>query len=81
MSALAGEHERAAGGWQAEWPAVSEAFRLAAGTVARTQRALSGLRVDGERMRANLGADLDPANVGAAEALIDAALAVYRSSA
>jgi 3-carboxy-cis,cis-muconate cycloisomerase len=78
MSALPGEHERAAGGWQAEWPAVSEAFRLAAGTVARTQQALSGMRVDAERMRANLGPDLDPSNVGAAGALIDAALAAYR---
>src|SRR5207237_4306801 len=48
------EHERAAGAWQAEWPALSEAFRLAGGAVGRTRLALTDLRVDARRMRANL---------------------------
>lgn len=48
------EHERAAGGWQAEWPtvaAVVEATGLAAASMAE---AAGGLSVSGERMRANI---------------------------
>jgi 3-carboxy-cis,cis-muconate cycloisomerase len=52
--ALLAEHERAAGAWQAEWPALAEAFRLAGGAVGRTRRMVAGLRVDERRMRANL---------------------------
>jgi 3-carboxy-cis,cis-muconate cycloisomerase len=52
--ALLAEHERAAGAWQAEWPALSEAFRLAGGAVGGMRQALAGLRVDERRMRANL---------------------------
>ena len=54
LGSLRAEHERAAGAWQAEWPALSEAFRLTAGAVARARTALEGLRVDEARMRANL---------------------------
>jgi 3-carboxy-cis,cis-muconate cycloisomerase len=79
LYAMPGEHERAAGAWQAEWPAVSEAFRLTAGVVARTREALDGLQVDVEKMRANLGPEMDAGELGAAEALVDSALAAYRS--
>lgn len=75
---LPGEHERAAGSWQAEWRAVSETFRLTAGAIDRTVQALTGLQVNTVRMKENLatppGGILD---VGASEALIDRALAVY----
>jgi 3-carboxy-cis,cis-muconate cycloisomerase len=54
LGAMAQEHERAAGGWQAEWEAVPRLFRYAAGTVDRVRAALEGLVVDPERMRANL---------------------------
>lgn len=54
LGCLVQEHERAAGGWQAEWPAISEAFRLAAGAVDRTREMLDGLEVHPERMRRNL---------------------------
>jgi 3-carboxy-cis,cis-muconate cycloisomerase len=50
------EHERAAGAWQAEWPALSEALRLAGGACGRARRVLEELRVDERRMRANLDA-------------------------
>ncbi|MGH2491694.1 MAG: 3-carboxy-cis,cis-muconate cycloisomerase, partial [Candidatus Limnocylindria bacterium] len=72
-----GEHERSAGAWQSEWPALSEAFRLAAGTVARTRDALTDLAVNEERMRANLG----PGHIASenAGALVDRALAFYRT--
>lgn len=48
------EHERAAGGWQAEWQAVPDLFRFTAAAVEWVHRALGHLEVDAERMRANL---------------------------
>ncbi len=54
LSALAAEHERAVGGWQAEWAAIPDLFRYAAGTIAHTRRAVLGLQVDAQRMRSNL---------------------------
>jgi 3-carboxy-cis,cis-muconate cycloisomerase len=54
LSAMANEHERAAGGWQAEWAAIPDLFRFTAGAVARVESAVRGLRVDGQRMLANL---------------------------
>jgi 3-carboxy-cis,cis-muconate cycloisomerase len=54
LGCLVQEHERAAGAWQAEWLAISEAFRLAAGAVDRTREMLDGLEVHPERMRRNL---------------------------
>jgi 3-carboxy-cis,cis-muconate cycloisomerase len=54
LSALAQEHERAAGGWQAEWAAIPDLFRYAAGAIAHTRQAIQGLQVDPLRMRANL---------------------------
>ncbi len=54
LSAMAHEHERAVGGWQAEWTAIPDLFRFAAGAVERVYSAMAGLRVDADRMRANL---------------------------
>jgi 3-carboxy-cis,cis-muconate cycloisomerase len=54
-AALPQEHERAAGGWHSEWPALSAALAHAGGAAAGAHRALEGLEVDTERMRANLG--------------------------
>jgi len=54
LSAMAQEHERAAGGWQAEWVAVPDLFRFTAGAVERVRGAVGGLQVDPARMRANL---------------------------
>jgi 3-carboxy-cis,cis-muconate cycloisomerase len=80
------EHERAAGAWQAEWPAVAEAFRLTAGAVSRARAAVTDLRVDTAKMLANLelggGYDRgrDPLQqLGEADALIDRALAAHRA--
>jgi 3-carboxy-cis,cis-muconate cycloisomerase len=56
MHGMAQEHERGVGGWQAEWAAIPELFGYTAGAVARARRALDGLEVDVERMRANLDA-------------------------
>jgi 3-carboxy-cis,cis-muconate cycloisomerase len=54
MGAALQEHERAAGGWQAEWPAVSELLRLSAGAVSRTAEMLGNLQVQTDRMARNL---------------------------
>src|ERR1700682_1317256 len=48
------EHERAAGAWQAEWPAIAETLRLAGGAASRLASMLAGLQVDPERLRRNL---------------------------
>ncbi|MDQ6712962.1 MAG: 3-carboxy-cis,cis-muconate cycloisomerase [Candidatus Dormibacteraeota bacterium] len=54
LGAMVQEHERAAGAWQAEWPAFAETLRLAGGTVFRLASLLAGLQVDPERMRRNI---------------------------
>lgn len=51
---LVQEHERAAGAWQAEWGALSDALAFGGAAVAWLRVALEGLQVDRERMRANL---------------------------
>jgi len=93
LGAMPQEHERAAGAWQSEWPAVSEMFLFAGGATSRLMSMLSSLEVDAERMRRNL--DLtdglvmaehvvirlsrrtDPAR---ARALVDAAIANARAT-
>jgi 3-carboxy-cis,cis-muconate cycloisomerase len=73
---LAGQHERAAGVWQAEWPAVTTALAYAGGAAAATRETLDGLQVDAERMRANMSpelADYPPAS----DTFVDRALEAY----
>jgi 3-carboxy-cis,cis-muconate cycloisomerase len=55
IAALPQEHERAVGGWHSEWPALSGALAYTGGAAEAARRALDGLEVDAERMRANLG--------------------------
>ncbi|GAB3841175.1 hypothetical protein GCM10029963_11610 [Micromonospora andamanensis] len=54
FAAAAQEHERAAGGWHAEWEPLLDLVHLAGGAAARTARMLAGLDVRPQRMRANL---------------------------
>jgi 3-carboxy-cis,cis-muconate cycloisomerase len=54
LSAMTQEHERAAGGWQAEWAALPHLFCSTASAVARVSDALSGLQIDPARMQTNL---------------------------
>jgi len=54
LSAMAGEHERAAGPWQAEWEPLLELLRLAGSAASALRELLDGLEVDPARMRANL---------------------------
>jgi 3-carboxy-cis,cis-muconate cycloisomerase len=86
------EHERAAGAWHAEWKALGDALAFAGGAAASLRGTLEGLEVDAERMRANVRAETmseaerfapearEPEEyLGAANALVDRALAFYRS--
>jgi 3-carboxy-cis,cis-muconate cycloisomerase len=57
MAAQAGELERAAGAWHAEWDALSSALAYAGGAAAAIRRSLEGLDVDAGRMRANIPDD------------------------
>jgi 3-carboxy-cis,cis-muconate cycloisomerase len=54
IGALAQEHERAAGAWQAEWGALSRALALTGGAAASLREALEGLSVFPDRMQSNL---------------------------
>jgi len=54
IGAMPHEHERAAGGWQAEWQALPDLFRYTSGAVARVADAVTNLQIDAARMRANL---------------------------
>jgi 3-carboxy-cis,cis-muconate cycloisomerase len=74
------EHERAAGAWQPEWGALTEALALTGGALAAARESLAGLEVDQERMRANMSDDLSSEQralglegdyVGAAPAFVD----------
>jgi 3-carboxy-cis,cis-muconate cycloisomerase len=86
------EHERAAGAWHAEWKALSDALALTGGAAAWMRETLAGLEVDAERMRSNVREETlseaarfrpDASNVddyvGAADALVERALAHYRA--
>jgi len=56
LNALAHEHERAAGAWQAEWEALPRLFCWTAGALEHASRAVGGLHIDAQRMRAALEA-------------------------
>ena len=50
------EHQRAAGGWHAEWEPLADLLRLTGSAASWGAELLSGLRVDADRMQANLDA-------------------------
>ena len=54
LSAMAQEHERAVGGWQAEWLAIPDLFRFTAAAVERIRDVVGDLQVDPARMKVNL---------------------------
>lgn len=54
LSAMIQEHERAVGGWQAEWTAIPNLFCHVASAVEHVRNALSGLSIDSTQMRAKL---------------------------
>jgi 3-carboxy-cis,cis-muconate cycloisomerase len=78
LGSLVQEHERAFGAWHAEWPALIAALGYSGGAVEGARRALTGLEVHEDRMRANLEASGVGSDAGSAEVLVDRALAAYR---
>jgi 3-carboxy-cis,cis-muconate cycloisomerase len=54
LAGMVQEHERALGGWQAEWDALPDLARLAGGALANIEQIASGLDVNVERLTANL---------------------------
>jgi 3-carboxy-cis,cis-muconate cycloisomerase len=78
-ASLPAEHERAAGGWHAEWETFRDALRLTGSTAAWSARMLDRLEVDTDRMRSNLEAvvALPWSSPTSASALVDRALAEY----
>jgi 3-carboxy-cis,cis-muconate cycloisomerase len=73
---LLGEHERAAGAWQAEWPVLTRALAYAGAAAAATRETLDDLQVNTERMRANMSPDIT-GYPPAGDAFIDRALDRY----
>jgi 3-carboxy-cis,cis-muconate cycloisomerase len=79
LAAMPQEHERAAGGWQAEWPAMAELVRTTRESAEAMVVAVRDLRVDPSAMRRNLDVR---GGVAMAEALSTALMArVGRSDA
>ncbi len=56
LAAMVQEHERALGGWQAEWATLPEIVELAGASLAQMRTVIEGLQIDPQRMRANLDA-------------------------
>jgi 3-carboxy-cis,cis-muconate cycloisomerase len=56
QNAIAADHERATGPWQAEWIALPQAFVLVSGALQHAIDIAEGMTVDTERMRRNLDA-------------------------
>jgi 3-carboxy-cis,cis-muconate cycloisomerase len=54
LAAMAQEHERGVGGWQAEWAAIPDLFCHTGAAVARVRSAVTGLQIDAEQMQTNL---------------------------
>src|SRR4051794_9844552 len=74
LSGMAGEHERAAGAWQAEWGTLTDLLRLTGSAAAWARDLLEHLEVDPEAMRAGLRVEGD---LGASAALVDRALLAH----
>ncbi|WP_276313444.1 3-carboxy-cis,cis-muconate cycloisomerase [Pararobbsia silviterrae] len=54
LAGMVQEHERALGGWQAEWEALPDLARLAGGALAQIRDMVGGLEVDTARLASNL---------------------------
>jgi 3-carboxy-cis,cis-muconate cycloisomerase len=54
LSAMVQEHERAVGGWQAEWPVVATVIQSTGVAISSMAEVAEGLSVDEEKMRLNI---------------------------
>ena len=69
LFAMVQEHERAAGGWQSEWPTLAAIVQTTGSALGAMTGAIEGLTVDAERMRTNLRAAHIGDDIGLAEQL------------
>ena len=71
LAGMVQEHERAAGGWQAEWPTLAALIQATGAASEAMAGVAEGLTVDPERMRRNMNAAGEPmlTSIGAADAL------------
>ncbi|WP_104525669.1 3-carboxy-cis,cis-muconate cycloisomerase [Blastococcus atacamensis] len=65
LGAMEQEHERAAGAWHSEWPALTDLLTTVGSAAAWLVESLGGLRPDVERMADAVGAARDPELAGA----------------
>lgn len=79
LSAMPQEHERAMGGWHAEWPTMTELFMIAGSALNHAVALILGLQVFPQRMRQNL--DLTNGLVMAERVSLALANAIGRSEA
>jgi 3-carboxy-cis,cis-muconate cycloisomerase len=70
LGAMAQEHERGLGGWQAEWETLPEIFLLAGGALRHMAEVIAGLEIDAPRMRRNLEVGAGAAFAGPAAAAL-----------
>jgi 3-carboxy-cis,cis-muconate cycloisomerase len=56
LSGMVQEHERAVGGWQAEWPTVAGVIQATGSAAASMAEVAAGLKVDAQGMRKNIDA-------------------------
>ena len=54
LTGMVQEHERAVGGWHAEWPTIADAIQTTGSALAAMADAATGLSVDPDRMRINI---------------------------
>jgi len=54
LFAMLQEHERGAGGWQAEWPVIAAAVQSTGVAIASMAEVAEGLSVDAQKMRLNI---------------------------
>ncbi|MCV2487862.1 3-carboxy-cis,cis-muconate cycloisomerase [Geodermatophilus sp. YIM 151500] len=66
LTAMEQEHERAAGAWHSEWPALTELLRTVGSAAAWLAESLDSLRVDPARMAATVTAAAGPQLASAA---------------
>ena len=80
LAAMAQEHERAAGAWQAEWGTLTELLRLTGSAAAWARDLLEALEVDAGRMSRNASQLKARDDAGASVQLVDRALRAYRTA-
>ena len=56
LSGMVQEHERSAGGWQSEWPTISNVVQATGVAAASMAEVAEGLSVDEQKMRKNIDA-------------------------